>query len=80
MRRHLFALAWADARVTGDAREKAVTFRLRAKALDCIHPLKVCLGALVYEPPQGGARGTERKRKVFRKGLLSSGEYFFWCV
>ena len=35
--RHLFALAWADARVTGDAEEKAVTFRLGAKALDCIH-------------------------------------------
>ena len=40
LHRHLFALAWADARVTGDAEEKAVTFRLRAKALDCIHPRK----------------------------------------
>ena len=41
MHRHLCALAWADARVTGDAGEKAVTFRPEAKALDCIHPLKV---------------------------------------
>ena len=29
--RHLFALAWADARDTGDAEEKAVTFRQRRK-------------------------------------------------
>ena len=79
LHRHLFALAWADARVTGDAERKSVTFRLRAKALDCIHPLKVCLGALVYEPPQGGKQGMG-KRKVFRKGLLSGGEYFFWCA
>ena len=61
MRRHLFALAWADAKGTGNAGEKAVTFRLRAKALDCIHPLKVCLGALVYRPPQGGARDGEKE-------------------
>ena len=80
MHRRLFALAWADARVTGDAGEKAVTFRPEAKALDYIHPLQARLGALAYRPPQGGKKGMERKRKVFRKGLLSGGEYFFWCA
>ena len=56
MRRHLFALAWADARVTGDAEEKAVTFRLRAKAFGCIHP---------HSPPQGG-----REKEGFPQGFV----------
>ena len=56
MNRHLFALAWADARVTGDAEEKAVTFRLRAKALDYVHP---------HSPPQGG-----REKEGFPQGFV----------
>ena len=56
LHRHLFALAWAGARVTGDAEEKAVTFRLRAKALDCIHP---------HSPPQGG-----REKEGFPQGFV----------
>ena len=67
MHRHLFALPWADARVTGDAERKAVTFRW-SESLDYIHPLKVWLGALAYRPPQGGARG--RKAEGFPQGFV----------
>ena len=92
MHRHLFALAWADARVTGDAEEKAVTFRPEAKALDYVligrlrqaEPLivykrRACKQALIIFTPTVPLKG-EGKRKVFRKGLLSGGEYFFWCA
>ena len=79
MNRHLFALAWADARVTGDAEEKAVSFRLEAKAIDCIDPRKGLIRCVRVCAPSRGQEG-EGKRKVFRKGLLSGGEYFFWCA
>ena len=73
MHRHLFALAWADARDTGDAEEKAVTFRLRAKAFDCIHPPAPSRGRRKAEgiyihphsPPQGG-----REKEGFPQGFV----------
>ena len=73
MCRHLFALAWADAKGTGDAEEKAVTFRLRAKAFDCIHPPAPSRGRRKAEgiyihphsPPQGG-----REKEGFPQGFV----------
>ena len=37
LHRHLFALAWANARATGMQGREAVTFR-KAIAFDCVHP------------------------------------------
>ena len=65
-----------------------------AKALDCMlkgwlrqaKPLIMSIGSfphkaetLIIFTPTVPLKG-EGKRKVFRKGLLSSGEYFFWCA
>ena len=61
LHRHLFALAWANARATGMQGREAVTFR-KAKAFDCVHPPapsrgrrkaeEICIHP--HSPPQGG--------------------------
>ena len=68
LHRHLFALAWADARVTGDAEEKAVTFR-RGESF------------WLYSPPQSPSRGT--RGNGFGAGFVSRfgagvGQGFVW--
>ena len=66
MRRHLFALAWADAKVTGDAERKSVTFRLRAKALDYIHPSQF-LSVRKSVSPSRGAGGTGVAQRLWAR-------------
>lgn len=96
LHRHLFALAWAErqnykqGKGIGNLsleRKLLIVFTPPAplkgerKAEGIIFtPAKVCSGALAYKPPQGGKQGMGRKRKVFRKGLLNGGAYFFWCA